>query len=294
MTRIHPVAWLYVPGDRPERFDNAAGSGADVVIIDLEDAVLPPKKDEALANAIDYLHGRGSEAKAPEFHVRTNDASTARGRDDITALVGVDGLHALRLPKVESARELDFVDEVFGGQAMCAYALLESAAGLAHVADIARHPRTAGVALGEQDLALELSLTSPLAFQYLRLQLVLQAAAAGLPPPPMSVFTDLRNDDALAASCRDGRSIGMFGRCALHPRQIETIKAAFAPSADEVAQANKVLAASRAAAGEEIGAYTLSDGSFVDGPIVARAHRVLELAERLGRPATPSSVTKEG
>lgn len=268
-----PVTWLYVPGDRPERFDKAAASGADVVIIDLEDAVAPARKDEARANAAAYLAGR-SRTGSVEVHVRVNDLAGGRGRDDLDALAGLPGLDAVRLPKVESAGVLD-------GLGVRAYALLESAAGIVAAQAIAAHPAVAGIALGEQDLAAELSITDETAMNHLRLQAVIAAAAAGLPPVPMSVYPDIKDEAGLAASCRAGRALGLFGRTAIHPRQIPVIRRAFAPTREEADRAAEIVQAAEQAERAGTGAVALPDGRFVDAPIVARARRTLDLAERL-------------
>ncbi|MEV0587505.1 CoA ester lyase [Nonomuraea sp. NPDC050310] len=257
-----PLTWLYVPGDRPERFAKAAGSGADVVIIDLEDAVAAERKAEALANALAYL---GAREGGPAVHVRVNDPATERGRADVAALAGA-GADGLRVPKVESPRALDLPGET------PLYALVESAAGVLAAPAIAAHPRVAGIALGEQDLAAELSITAESALDHLRLQVILAAAAAGLPPVPMSVYPHVRDEEGLLASCVRGRSIGLYGRAAIHPAQLPVIRRAFRPSAEEVARAREIVEA----AGR--GAVALADGRFVDAPVVARARRVLDLA----------------
>ncbi|MFI6597488.1 HpcH/HpaI aldolase/citrate lyase family protein [Nonomuraea sp. NPDC050536] len=261
-----PVTWLYVPGDRPERFAKAVASGADVVIIDLEDAVAPERKDEALANVLAYLPGEG------KIHVRVNDLTTARGRADVAALAGAPGLAGIRVPKVESVRVLDVAP-------MPVHALLESAAGIVNAAEIAAHPGVAGLALGEQDLAAELSITDGRAMDHLRLQVVLAAAAAGLPPVAMSVYPNVRDDAGLLASCTAGRALGLFGRSAIHPRQVPLIRQAFRPTDEEAARALEIVQAA-----EESGraAFALADGRFVDAPVLARARRTVELHRQLG------------
>ncbi|MEV0198270.1 CoA ester lyase [Nonomuraea sp. NPDC050691] len=300
------VSWLYVPGDRPERFAKAVASGADVVIIDLEDAVVPARKDEARANVTAYVRERASttsgafsasgaadaaeqaeQAEQAEragshvaIHVRVNDLTTPRGRDDVAALAGLPGLDGLRLPKVESAGVLD----ALGDCPVPAYAVLESAAGILAAPAIAAHPRVAGVALGEQDLAAELSITDEAALNQLRLQVVLAAAAAGLPPVPMSVYPDVRDEAGLLASCAAGRGIGMFGRAAIHPRQIPVIRRAFTPTEEETARAAEIAEAAERAEREGLGAVALPDGRFVDAPIVARARRTLALSCHLSPP----------
>ncbi|MFI6926943.1 HpcH/HpaI aldolase/citrate lyase family protein [Nonomuraea spiralis] len=270
---IAPVTWLYVPGDRPERFAKAAASGADVVIIDLEDAVAPAGKDAARANAVAYLRGREA-AAGPRIHVRVNDVATDRGRADLAAVGEL--ADAVRLPKVESAAALDGLPG-----AAPLYALLESAAGIVEARAVAAHPRVAGVALGEQDLAAELSITDESAMNHLRLQVVLAAAAAGLPPVPMSVHPDVKDEDGLLASCRAGRALGLFGRTAIHPRQLPVIRRAFRPGEEERARAAEIVQAAEAAERAGAGAVALPDGRFVDAPIVAKARRVLDLARRL-------------
>jgi citrate lyase subunit beta / citryl-CoA lyase len=267
-----PVTWLYVPGDRPDRFAKAVASGADVVIIDLEDAVAPARKDDARANAVAYLRARPDTGAV---HVRINDLATQRGLDDLEAVGGLAG--AVRVPKVETSGALDLVER-FG---VPAYALLESAAGILAARDLAAHPGVAGVALGEQDLAAELAITDENAMNHLRLQVVLAAAAAGLPPVPMSVYPDVRDEAGLLASCAAGRALGMFGRTAIHPGQVPLIRRAFRPGAEEAARAAEIVEAAERAEAAGAGAVALPDGRFVDAPVVTRARRTLDLATRL-------------
>ncbi|MGP3957692.1 HpcH/HpaI aldolase/citrate lyase family protein [Nonomuraea sp. 3N208] len=274
-----PVTWLYVPGDRPERFAKAVASGADVVIIDLEDAVASAHKDEARANAAAYLRSRRS---GVPVHVRINDLASERGQADLAAVGRLAA--AVRVPKVESAAVLDLVSRApasSGAPELAVYALLESAAGIVAARDIAAHPRVAGIALGEQDLAAELSITDETAMNHLRLQVVLAAAAAGLPPVPMSVYPHVKDEAGLVASCRAGRALGLFGRTAIHPRQIPAIRRAFRPTEKEAARAAEIVEAAERAERSGIGAVALPDGRFADAPIVARARRTVALARRL-------------
>ncbi|MFI6736505.1 HpcH/HpaI aldolase/citrate lyase family protein [Nonomuraea sp. NPDC050451] len=270
------VTWLYVPGDRPERFDKAVASGADVVIIDLEDAVVPARKNEARANAVAYLRARRDAEGAAHVHVRVNDLATGRGLADLEAVGEL--ADAVRLPKVESVAVLDAI------AGAPAYALLESAAGIVAAREIAAHPKVAGVALGEQDLAAELAITDERAMDHLRLQVVLAAAAAGLPPVPMAVYPNVKDEAGLLASCLAGRGLGMFGRTAIHPRQIPVIRRAFRPSEEETARAAEIVEAAERAERAGLGAVALPDGRFVDAPIVARARRTVALARRLAGP----------
>lgn len=262
-----PVTWLYVPGDRPERFTKAVESGADVVIIDLEDAVAAADKEQALRNAAAFLKDQVGTA----VHVRVNDLASKRGQADLRGLTGLAGLAGVRVPKVEAPHAVDLLTDLH----VPVYALLESARGIVNAQAIAAHPKVAGIALGEQDLATELAITDEYAFDHLRMQAVIAAAAAGLPPVPMSVYPDIKDEEGLAASCRRGRGLGLFGRTAIHPRQIPVIRRAFRPTDDEVAHARQVVAAAEGAGG----AVALPDGRFVDAPILARAHATLKLAQ---------------
>ncbi|MCM3849094.1 CoA ester lyase [Pseudonocardia sp. DR1-2] len=267
-----PLTWLYVPGDRPERFAKAAASGADVVVVDLEDAVAPPDKARARAMVVEYLTGVPD---GPPVHVRINDDGT--GRDDVAALAGLSGLGGLRVPKVESTDALDALDAVLPAHVRF-WPLVETARGCATIESIAAHPRVAGIALGEQDLAAALHLGSDTALDHLRVRAVLAAAAAGLPAPPMSVHPHVRDDDGLFRSTRHGRDLGLFGRSVIHPRQVPVVRAAFAPTAHETEWALAVVeAAGRAGAR---GAVALDDGTFVDRPVVDRARSILDLAAR--------------
>jgi citrate lyase subunit beta/citryl-CoA lyase len=274
MSVEHPITWLYVPGDRPDRFAKAAASGADVVIVDLEDAVRDERKDAA-REAV--LGAAGALASAPAaFHVRVNRLGSARSDDDLRALSGVVGLDGVRLPKVEGAGDVDRVAALLGDSEVPLFALVESARGLQRLDEIAAHPRIHGIALGEQDLLTETRIASQAAIDQIRVTAVLAALANGLPAPPMSVHPRLDDDEGLAASCRAGKALGMHGRTALHPRQLAAIVAAFTPSEDEVAWARRVVAAWSAPEAGARGALRLDDGEFVDAPVAERARRILQ------------------
>ena len=242
-----------------------------MVIIDLEDAVDAAHKDAARANVLRYLADRPPGAGV--VHVRSNDLRTPRGRDDLAALAGAPGLDGIRLPKVDSATDLDRAGDLIGDIPL--YVLLESAFGLSHVDEIAAHPRTAGIGLGEQDLAAELSITDERALDQLRVQVVVAAAAAGVGPVPMSVYADVTDEAGLRASCAHGRALGMFGRGAIHPRQVPVIRAAFRPTEAEVASARAIVDAAAEAGQHGVGAFVLPDGRFVDAPIIAKARSTL-------------------
>ncbi|GAU68316.1 putative citrate lyase beta subunit [Streptomyces sp. NBRC 110611] len=303
-----PLTWLYVPGDRPEVVARALGCGADVVVIDLEDAVAPDRKARALRATAELL-GDPAPGPAP-VHVRVNALDGPLAETEIRTLAALPGLAGLRLPKVRGPADVHravawattdrvpdraMADRGVGGTTAdrgvggttadrgvgrvspALYALLESALGVEHAFAIAvAHPALHGIALGETDLCAELGVRDDAGLAWPRSRTVVAARAAGLAPPPQSVYPDVRDLDGLARSCAQGRALGFLGRVAIHPRQLPVIEAAHLPSPEEVAAAEQVV---RAAA-EGGGARALPDGRFVDAAVVAGARRVLSLAAR--------------
>jgi len=256
------LTWLYVPGDRPDRFAKAVASGADAVILDLEDAVTPPRKAYARKAVAEFL------ADPHEVPVHVRIAST----EDLPAARGAAGL---RLPKVESPEQVRAVAGLTEAQL---HPIVESALGVEHAYAIATaHPAVAGIGLGEADLRSDLGVTDEAALAWPRGRLVVAARAAGLPPPAMSVYSDVSDVDGLDASCRLGRRQGFLGRAAIHPRQLAVIEAAFRPSPEEVARAEALLAG-LAESGD--GPLLLPDGRFADRAMLGEARRVIELAAR--------------
>ncbi|MDT0266481.1 aldolase/citrate lyase family protein [Streptomyces sp. DSM 44915] len=270
-----PLTWLYAPGDRPEVVAKALRAGADVVIVDLEDAVAPDRKRYALDATAELLADR---TPVP-VHVRVNAVAGPLARREVARLAGLPGLAGLRLPKVTGAAALATVADWAGatGPVPPLWPLLESALGLEAAFAIASgHPAVAGLALGEADLRAELGVRDEAGLAWARGRAVVAARAAGLDPPAQSVYPDVRDLAGLADSCRVGRSLGLCGRAAIHPRQLAVIEEAFTPTADEVAAAGEILAAAAA----EAGAAALPDGRFVDPAVVAGARRTLALAAR--------------
>ncbi|MFD3525663.1 HpcH/HpaI aldolase/citrate lyase family protein [Streptomyces sp. NPDC058653] len=260
-----PLTWLYAPGDRPDVVRKALGSGADAVIVDLEDAVATDRREYARAATAELLASAGP----VPVHVRIADA------EDIPALAGLPGLAGLRLPKVTHASDIRRTAARAPGTPL--YALLESALAIENAHAIAAaHPALRGVALGEADLRADLGVRDDAGLDWPRGRLVVAARAAGLPAPAQSVFPDVRDLEGLAASCAHGRSLGFFGRSAIHPRQLPVIERAYLPTAAEVESATGIVEA----AARDAGALALPDGRFVDAAIVAAARRTLDLAAR--------------
>ncbi|MGW7430747.1 HpcH/HpaI aldolase/citrate lyase family protein [Streptomyces sp. NPDC054861] len=260
-----PLTWLYAPGDRPAVVGKALASGADVVIVDLEDAVAPDRRAYALSATVDLL----SDPHPVPIHVRIH---TPR---DIAPLASLPGLGGFRVPKVTHATDIHRIAEAAPGVPL--FPLLESALAVEHAYAIASaHPAVHGIALGEADLRADLGLRHDSGLDWPRGRVVVAARAAALPPPAQSVHPDIHDLDTLAADCARGRALGFLGRAAIHPRQLAVIEQAYLPTPDEVAAAEEVV---KAAETEE-GALALPDGRFVDAAVVTGARRVLALAAR--------------
>ncbi|MEF9903177.1 HpcH/HpaI aldolase/citrate lyase family protein [Streptomyces sp. P9-A2] len=280
MTVASPLTWLYAPGDRPWVVAKALVSGADVVVIDLEDSVAPDRKAYARAACAELL----CDPQPVPVHVRVNALTGPWGEADLFAVApagGLVGLAGLRLPKVSSPADVVRVARravSAAGGALGLYALLETALGIERAHDVATaHPALRGISIGEEDLRTDLGVREDAGLDWSRSRVVVAARAAGLAPPAQSVHPDIRDLDGLRASCARGRALGFLGRAAIHPRQLPVIERAYLPTQEEIERAETVV---KAAAGEQ-GAQALPDGRFVDAAVVTAARRVLSLAHRI-------------
>ncbi|MFD2470570.1 HpcH/HpaI aldolase/citrate lyase family protein [Amycolatopsis silviterrae] len=264
---------LYVPADRPDRVAKALVSDADVVLVDLEDAVAPAQKDAARDNAIRLL------ADVPEsrpVQVRINHPDTPWHAADLAAVAALPPWVGARLPKVEGSHDIRSHADALPGREL--HPLIESALGVERALEIAlASPQTASLGLGEADLRSDLRLADEAGLTWARSRIVNAARAARLPPPAMSVYANVRDLDGLADSCRAGRALGFRGRTAIHPVQLPTIRAAFLPTPDEVARAREVLSRMDGATAAGVGAIALADGTFLDVAMRDQALAVLAL-----------------
>ena len=264
---------LYVPADRPDRVVKALASEADVVLVDLEDAVAPAQKDAARANAVRLL------AEVPPsrpVQIRINHPDTPWHAADVAAVASLPPGVGVRLPKIESPDEVRRHADALPGREL--HPLIESALGVEQALAIAlASPRTASLGLGEADLRSDLRIADETGLAWARSRVVNAARAARLPPPAMSVYPNVRDLAGLAESCRAGRALGFRGRTAIHPGQLATIRAAFLPSSEEVARARAVLSKMDGATRAGVGAIALAVGTFVDVAMLDQARAVLAL-----------------
>lgn len=267
-----PLTLLYVPGDRPDRVTKALASTADVVIVDLEDAVAPAAKEAARRSTARALQDASDDRRV---QVRVNAVGTSWHAPDLAVVADLPRAVGLRLPKAESVETVRAVAATTRGRPV--HVLVESALGVERAYDLAGSG-IVSIGLGEADLRADLGVTTDEGLLWARGRIVTAAAAAGLPPPAMSVYTDVRDLDGLASSCRMGRSLGFLGRTAIHPAQLDVIRDVFTPTAEEVESARELLAAAEVGAAAGHGAVALPDGRFVDEAVLRQARRVVALA----------------
>lgn len=260
-------SYLFVPGNRCERIPKALASGADAVIVDLEDAVPPAEKEQAREAVRSAL---GGAAQAPVL-LRINGAQTPWFEAD-RGLCGLPGIAGIVLPKAESAELIGALHEQTG---LAVLPTVESARGLALLDALAGAPGTRRLIFGSIDLRLDLGIPGdePVLDPY-RMQLVLASRLAGLPPPVDGVTLQFDDPARVEADARRSASLGFTGKLCIHPAQIAPVHRGFAPAPEEKTWAQRVVAADAAAAGRAVAL----DGQMVDRPVVERAHAILARA----------------
>jgi len=265
---------LYLPGNTPKFFINAGLHRPDAVILDLEDSVAGTEKDAArllVRNALRTVNFYGAEKM-----VRVN--ALPAGLDDIRALA-LHGVHVFLLPKTESADDVSAADQLLTQLGSDAFLipLVESAKGVLQAWSIATSsPRVVALAIGLEDYTADLGAQRTAEGReslWARSQVVNAARAAGV-QPLSSVFANIDDQTALLAWARAERGLGFEGIGCLHPRQVAVTHQAFAPTEEEVARAQRILAAytDALAAGQGV---TTVDGMMIDAPVVARAEQII-------------------
>jgi len=268
--RLIARSYLFVPGDRPDRFDKACSAGADTVIVDLEDAVPPAKKIEARAAIGNWL------SSGREIVLRINADTTEWFRDDLH-LARVPGVAGIILPKAER------IDSTL--QAICTddgkflLPQIETAQGFANSRVLANAPGVQRLLFGTLDFQMDLGIDGEgEELAYYRSEMVLISRLAEIQPPVDGPCTALDDASQLTADTHRAKRMGFGGKLCIHPRQVAHVNAAFAPTADELAWARRAVAT----AAESQGAAVALDGRMVDRPVILRAEQIVREAARRG------------
>lgn len=262
-----PVSYLFVPGNRPERFDKALASGADCVIVDLEDAVPPAEKALARAAVMGWLSADKPVA------VRINSGDSPWFTDDL-ALCALLGVATVVVPKAADPGD---IERVISSGAASVLALIESAQGIAQATMIASMPGVERLMFGHIDFSVDLGIEGDdRELDYFRSQLVLASRLAGIAAPVDGVTTALDDPALLSAEALRGKRFGFGGKLCIHPKQLAGVHAAYLPTDAEVAWATRVLDAAAAAGGAAVAV----DGKMVDLPVMIKAERILQQATR--------------
>jgi citrate lyase beta subunit len=265
---------LFAPGDDSRKLGKAIDAGATLVIADLEDAVAEPAK-AAARDVVAAALGQRAPAGG-RCAVRINALDSPFAGDDL-AMASSAGADAIVVPKARalSLRALDAT------ALPPIIAIVETAAGLQESAEIATAPGVWALLLGAVDLGVELRLTpraDGLELLFARSKLVVDSAAAQIAPPIDAVHVDIADGDALQAESELARSLGFGGKACIHPRQVPIVERAFAPTADELDRARRVVDAYERARARGEGVVRV-DGTMVDLPVYQRALDIV--ADRL-------------
>jgi citrate lyase subunit beta/citryl-CoA lyase len=272
---VEARSFLFVPGNRPERFEKAVRAGADAVILDLEDAVPAAEKDSA-RDAI-RTQWPALAALGLPLLVRINADGRAAFDADVALLAALPGLAGVMLPKAESAAGLQRLHERLPEVALVP--LIESAAGLDGVKAIAAAPGVLRLAVGHIDFMADLGLSCnehEAELLPLRFAVAMATRLASLAPAIDGVTVQTGDEDRLRSDTLRARRLGYGGKLCIHPRQPAGVHAALAPGEQEVAWARRVVEADARSGG----AAVQLDGRMVDAPVVLQARRTLARAQR--------------
>lgn len=265
---------LFVPATRPERIPKAIATGADVVIVDLEDAVAESLKVEARANLEQFLRDNPTS----KVFVRINAAEHAQHAADLELCELYPNVIGVLLPKVESAAQV--ARAVGTGKPV--WPIVESALGLHRLESIAQVPGIERLSFGALDLGLDLGLglacgtaAAERMLDQARYQVLLHSRLADLAAPLDSVYPDFKNLAGLAQATADARDMGFGGLLCIHPSQVAVVHETLMPGADELEWAERVMAGFA-----EGNAVFVIDGQMIDAPVIGRARLLLQRAGR--------------
>jgi citrate lyase subunit beta/citryl-CoA lyase len=270
MPSFSPRSYLFVPGNRPDRFAKACAAGADAVVLDLEDSVAAGDKVAARAAVAAWL------TPAQPVLVRVNVPHSEWFHDDLS-LGGKPGIAGVLFPKAERVEDIRVVAEHFGSAAPI-LPQIETAQGFWNALAMAGAGNVQRLVFGSIDFQLDLGMTAEEdELLYFRSQIVLVSRLASIQSPVDGVTTDINSAERVRADTLRSRHLGFGGKMCIHPKQVPIVNECFAPTAEEVAWAKRVVEASAAAHG----GATSVDGKMVDRPVLAHAEKILASVAQL-------------
>lgn len=283
---------MFVPANRPSMVQRASETPADVIVLDLEDAVPPAEKAaarETVRASIEKLHAAGK-----TVHIRVNNLETKQTRDDLTAVIG-PGLSALLYPKAESGQEIRDLDVLIrereyhtegvtpGDTALIP--MIETARAVLRCEEIAKaSSRITGLALGGEDYCADIGVprtNEGKELEYIRRVMIHVCIAYGLRPLD-GIYAPLNDEAGLRADAAYGRAIGMKGKYVIHPEQVGPVNEVYSPTAEELDAARRVVEEFEAAVAAGHGTVRIN-GQLVDIPIANRARELLAYAEAISK-----------
>ena len=266
-------SFLFVPANQPERYGKALASGADGVIIDLEDAVGlddKAKARELLKNAWSSI----SVEQKQRMIIRCNAPGTPFYAADLVLAKELQ-VQYLMIPKTESHDQINGAAEELENTAFIP--MIETPLGLHHLNEIASAEQVLRLALGNLDMQVEMGMScddNETEIDTARFMLVLASKLAQIAPPLDGVTPSTDDEPRIFAHAQKAKRFGFGAKLCIHPKQIPIIKRAFSPTVEEISWAKRVLAADNASNGQAVKV----DGKMVDRPVVMLAHRILRLA----------------
>jgi citrate lyase subunit beta / citryl-CoA lyase len=268
-------SWLFVPATRPDRFAKAATSGADRVILDLEDAVAPNEKVDARRGLLNAAIPRDV-----PVYVRVNSALTPWFEEDL-AVARALAIRGVLLPKADSTAHVERAVAAIAPE-HTVVPIIETAAGLWNVLEVAKSARVERLVFGALDFTLDTGIHDrDGAFDAVRTRVVVASRVAGIAPPVDLVTLAIDDQDLLERHAARSRSFGFAGKLCIHPKQIPVTNDAFRPSDEEIAWARAVLAELASRPADAVFAYR---GELVDRPVIERARQIVETAPVVSSP----------
>jgi len=285
---------LFVPGNRPDRIEKAFNTEADVIIIDLEDAVPFSEKESSRSNVREKVIQFADRI----ILVRVNALGSPFIKGDLDETI-VEGVNGIILPKVEKADDIHDINKLLleveknrtlPDGSIRIFPLIESAAAVQHVYNIVstktKPQRIYTVAFGAADYTLDMGIEMTMEGNelfYARSRIAVACRAAGIAPPVDTPFMiDLKNTDALISDARRAKELGFQGKLVIHPDQVEPCNRIFSPLPEEIKRAKKIVHAFEEAEAAGVAAIQL-EGKFIDYPVVKRSKNILALATAIGK-----------